>query len=158
MKSEDESIKMLEMRMQRQLSLSREKSITPQNMQYYISSATLHRAKPQPNTASAENGLLPPSVSEKPQDGRELAAKEDEDLRQKDLSSPKASASINKGQENYLQTLQNSGIKEAIQRMEIPDSTDLQHRRGKNEYEKILRSMNTEGFSDIEISLFNGKI
>lgn len=34
MKSEDESIKMLEMRMQRQLSLSREKHMTPQNIQY----------------------------------------------------------------------------------------------------------------------------
>ena len=158
MKSEDESIKMLEMRMQRQLSLSREQHMTPQNIQYYISSATLHRESLQSDMPPAQKGIPDQAAAENPQASRKPSTEKTENPPQENAISDQKIASIEKEHEAYRQKLPNYGTKESVQKKENSESEETRQLKGQNEYKKILRAVNAEAFSETEISLFDGKI
>lgn len=158
MKSEDESIKMLEMRIQQQLSLSREKQMTPQNIQYYISSATLHRENLQPDLSSANEAIPGQTVSKNLQAGQKLAPEKTESPRQGDAVSDSKAASMQKEHEDYRQQLPYFKTIETAQRGKSSEMSETRQQKGQHEYKKALRAVHAEEFFETRASLFDGKI
>ncbi len=117
MEPKEDSIKMLEMRMRRQLNLSSDKNIKPENIQYYVSSATLQKEETQQYIHINEEGKNSQNAYRMQIDGWKLSRME-EVLQQEDEESFGTVRSIEKEKEDYWQKLQNCRTKEEVQRVE----------------------------------------
>lgn len=118
MEVNEDSIKMLELRMRQQLNSSSGKNIKPENIQYYVSSAMLQKeGVPQNIQVDGEKAIYQ-TVYEKLQDGQMLTVEEKGALQQKDPESYGKARSIEKENEDYWQELRKCRTKEAVQRVE----------------------------------------
>lgn len=117
METKEDSIKMLEMRMRRQLNLLSGKSIRPENIQYYVSSSVLQRGEPQQEIHMEEEGELAQEAYEMQLTGQEMTELE-EVLQQEDEESYGTVRSIEKEKEDFWQKLHNCRTKEEVKRVE----------------------------------------
>lgn len=116
METNEDSIKMLEMRMRRQLNLLSGKSIRPENIQYYVSSSVLQKEEPQQEIYE-EEGDIGQEAYEMQFTGREMTELE-EGLQQGDEESFGTVRSIEKEKEDFWQKLHNCRTKEEVKRVE----------------------------------------
>lgn len=125
MKSKDESIQMLKMRIQNHMNISSENVIRPENIQYYTSSLMMQR--------------------EEMQQKENLRQKEDA---QQDIHIDEEEAeTVEKEDEEYIETPDDieyikghSEIPPVLKDIKVPEQTEVQHERAKNGYEKVLHS------------------
>lgn len=119
MEANEDSIKMLELRMRRQLNSTSDKNIKPENIQYYVSSAMLQKeGVPHNNIQTDSEKAIYQTVYEKLQGGQSLTVEEKGNLQQKDPESYGKARSIEKENEEYWQELRKCRTKEAVQRAE----------------------------------------
>lgn len=117
MEPKEDSIKMLEMRMRRQLNTSSEKNIKPENIQYYVSSAMLHKDGIQQGAYMDEKRSAYQTDYDNQTDIWKLTGEEDSFL-QEEEESLEMTRSIEKEKEDYWKKLQSCRTKEEVQRVE----------------------------------------
>lgn len=156
MRSDEEAIKTLKMRMRHQVSPALEKDLVRQNIQYYVSSAMMQKEgerreeelgeKFHPHQAAdgirGEHGKLPAEKKS------QLSMEEKEALLTKEgKSTPMDFEQIQKAGESSLMTRYTENAK-APEMPEMPEAMEMQQLRGKGEYEKIRHSMEFGGVPD----------
>lgn len=117
MEPKEDSIKMLEMRMRQQLNASPEKNIKPENIQYYISSAMLHKEGIQQNAyMDREKSIYQPDYGNQADIWKLTGGKDS--FFQEEEESFGMTRSIEKEKEDYWQKLRTCRTKEEVQRVE----------------------------------------
>lgn len=169
METNEDSIKMLEMRMRRQMNNSPEKNIKPENIQYYVSSAMLHQENPQDMQqevpVDAEK-MIYQTVYEKLQHGQELTGEEKGILQQTAPESYGKARSIEEENEGYgklpadaeyeeneefgkfpadAEYIERVGmISRKMQFPEISETKEVQLARAKNGYARVRRVLEAD--------------
>lgn len=135
MESNVESIRLLKKRMHLQMSTSSENDIKPENIQYYVSSLMMQRE----------------DIHQKE------SMRQTEDIQQKiSAEEERAEAGIEESEVYEEMSADTEYIKKpeeippVMKDIKIPETTEAQHERAKNEYEKMLNAVDEEeifGFS-----------
>lgn len=162
MESNEDSIKILEMRIRQQMNHSSKKNLKPENIQYYVSSsAMLHRQDLEQDLPSDAKIVLNPDINFKEEILQQKTHIEGEDLQQ-DVSGGEGETADQSGFENlpvdteYIDRA--SEMAQMIEHIEISEAKEAQHVKARSGYERVRRSLDTEKTIDMKKShLFDAK-
>lgn len=129
MESRDESIRLLKKRMHHQMSVSSENDIKPENIQYYVSSLMMQREDMSQKEIIRQEEDARQDMSAE-EDKAEEAAEESEEYEELTADT------------EYIEMPRE--IHPVIKDIKVPETIEAQHERGKNEYEKVLHTVDEE--------------
>lgn len=129
MESTDESIRLLKKRMHRQMSISPENDIKPENIQYYFSSLMMQREDIQQKESMRQTEDIQQNI------------RADEERAEADIEESEVYEEMPADTE-YIKKPEE--ILPVMKDIKIPETTEAQHEKAKNEYEKVLNAVDEE--------------
>lgn len=141
MRSDEESIEMLKKRMRHQVNPSLEKDIVRQNIQYYVSSTMLQKEEERREEELGVRFHTPQMAEEKPRENAKLPEKEKEPLPTREDEPLPVDVKHMQKPGGVSSMAEYEKISEIAEMSETLETIEAQQLRGKNEYERLRRSI-----------------